>query len=159
MYKISDFVSLSQIENHLLVKDKDELFLKMVSLTCPGLDNLTLNKLKEEICEREKICSTGIGKGIAIPHCKTHLITGNKIGIAVLQNPIDYQSNDSKLVNLVFMVISNEDKLDMHLKLLSRIARFISHEEFDDKLKTFESNQEILFFIKEEEEKIINGAR
>ena len=158
MHKITDFLVLHNIRIDLSAKDKDELIFKMVNLSCNDT-NSDLTKIKEVVEEREEIFSTGIGRGVAIPHCKTNLIQGNKLALAILQTPVDYNSNDKVPVNIVFILISNDELLDVHLKLLSRICRLIAHSEFKERLISAITTEEIFDIIQQEENKISNERK
>jgi PTS system nitrogen regulatory IIA component len=89
---------------------------------------------------REQLGSTGLGKGIAIPHCrvaKCNQITGALITLA---EPVDYDSIDGKPVDILFVLIVPEQKTDDHVKALASIAELLSDEDFCFTLRnTFDS--------------------
>lgn len=90
-------------------------------------------KLFNELLDREEMASTGIGKGIAIPHTRHRQDFGLKephIALFYLQNPIDFNSVDGHPVTTMFMIFSLDTKL--HLKILSRFGRLIRKRTFLD---------------------------
>ncbi|HBX66461.1 MAG TPA: hypothetical protein DEG32_09995, partial [Balneolaceae bacterium] len=80
-----------------------------------------LEAVRKAVFEREKIMSTGVGKGLAIPHAKTKAVTENHAAFALLKEPLDFDSIDGEPVRLVFLLVGPESNNSQHIKLLSRI--------------------------------------
>ena len=90
----------------------------------------------EAILTREKMGSTGIGNGIAIPHAKTDAIDHSAISIARLVHPVDWGSLDGQPVDLVIMLTLNAQQgADEHLRIFSRLARRMMYDEFRQQLR------------------------
>jgi PTS system nitrogen regulatory IIA component len=104
----------------------------------------TVGKLEDEeaffraIVDREKIVSTGIGMGVAIPHAKLPSYDHFFIAIAVLQKPIDWHALDGAPVRLVFMIGGPDDKQTEYLQILSGLTQAIKDEERRKKLMTLQ---------------------
>ena len=113
---------------------------------------IDIEKVRESVLEREKIMSTGVGKGFAIPHGKTNYVREILAAFGKTKRPIDYQALDGQPVHLVFLLIGKDNLVSTNIKLLSRISRMMNKEEFRNKLLEAESNEEILKIFKEEEE-------
>jgi len=107
--------------------------------------------VKEAIFERERIMSTGVGNGFAIPHGKTDAVSDIVAAFAVTAQPIDYQSLDEKPVRLVFLLVGKDNMVGPHIKLLSRISRLMNKEEFRTRLLTLKTSKEIIDIFKQEE--------
>jgi mannitol/fructose-specific phosphotransferase system IIA component (Ntr-type) len=107
--------------------------------------------VREAIFEREKIMSTGVGNGFAIPHGKTDAVSDIVAAFATTANPIDYQSLDEKPVRLVFLLVGKDNMVGPHIKLLSRISRLMSKEDFRKHLLDVKSPKEVLDMFKQEE--------
>ena len=89
--------------------------------------------LTEQLLQREKISSTGIGKGFAIPHPKTPLgqqIDQSVVGTFFLQSPLDFNSPDDLPVSVVFVLLSTDSV--QHLQLLSQLVRLLSNSNVND---------------------------
>ena len=89
--------------------------------------------LTEQLLQREKISSTGIGKGFAIPHPKTPLgqqIDQSVVGTFFLQSPLDFNSPDDMPVSVVFVLLSTDSV--QHLQLLSQLVRLLSNSKVND---------------------------
>jgi PTS system nitrogen regulatory IIA component len=97
-----------------------ELAAKGAELT--GLDE---RQVFETLMEREKLGSTGIGEGIAIPHGKVAGLDGIHGAFARLSKPIDFEALDDEPVDLVFLLLAPEGAGADHLKALARIARIL----------------------------------
>lgn len=108
-----------------------ELAAKGAELT--GLDE---RQIFETLLEREKLGSTGIGDGIAIPHGKLPGLDRIHGALARLSRPIDFESLDGQPVDLVFLLLAPEDAGADHLKALARIARMLRIPGVADRLRT-----------------------
>ncbi len=112
-----------------------------------------LEKVRKAVFEREKIMSTGVGKGLAIPHAKTTAVTENLAAFALLEEPLDFNSIDDEPVRLVFLLVGPESNNSQHIKLLSRISRLMNSGSFREQILACTSTEEILDAFQEEEEK------
>lgn len=150
--KITDLLSIDSIEIGSSYKDKDELLKNAVKLMCrSGIINNEKEYLNS-VLEREKESTTGVGNGIAIPHgrCKTV----DKAGLAaiVLNKPVEYEALDNKPVELLFLIAAPEDKGNVHLEILSKLAMMLMDQEFTFKLKNSRTAEEFIRAIDEAEE-------
>lgn len=90
----------------------------------------------ETLLEREKLGSTGVGEGIAIPHGKLAGLQEIHGAMARLSRPIDFEAVDGEPVDLVFLLLAPEDAGADHLKALARIARILRVPGVADRLRT-----------------------
>lgn len=98
----------------------------------PDIDS---DELYQGLLARERLGSTGIGEGVAIPHCrmaKCNKITG---AFLKLEDPVDFDAIDSAPVDLVFALIVPEEQNDEHLQVLSSIAELLQEEKVRTKLR------------------------
>lgn len=149
--KISDILSTDVIAVNLDVADKDDAIRKVIELAAKSNKILDKEKVSKTIFEREKLVSTGVGKGFAIPHGKTDSISDVVAAFAITKEPIDFDSIDGEPVRFIFMLIGKENLLNTHIKLLSRISRLMNKDEFREKLLEAISPDEVLSIFKEEE--------
>ncbi len=149
--KISDILSPEVIEVNLDVADKDDAIKKIIDIAARSDKILDVKKVAETIFEREKLVSTGVGKGFAIPHGKTDAIKDIAAAFVITKNPIDFDSIDGEPVRFIFLLVGKETLLNTHIKLLSRISRLMNKEEFREKLLEAKSKDEVLSIFKEEE--------
>lgn len=150
--KISDILNPDVIEVNLDVKDKDDSLKKIIALASNSKKILDINKVSETIMEREKLVSTGVGKGFAIPHGKTDAISDIVAAFAITKDPIDFDSIDGEPVRFIFLLVGKETLLNTHIKLLSRISRLMNKDEFRAKLLGAKTKEEVLKIFKDEEQ-------
>jgi fructose-specific phosphotransferase system IIA component len=150
--KISDILNPGVIEVNLDVKDKEDSLKKIIALAANSKKILDLNKVSETIMEREKLVSTGVGKGFAIPHGKTDAISDIVAAFVITKDPIDFDSIDGEPVRFIFLLVGKETLLNTHIKLLSRISRLMNKDEFRAKLLEAKSKEEVLKIFKDEEQ-------
>ena len=111
-----------------------------------------LEKVRMAVLEREKVMSTGVGKGFAIPHGKTNAVNDVIAAFGKTEKEIDYDALDGKPVHFIFLLVGRDDMVSKHIKLLSRISRMMNKDEFRNKLIVAKSKEEIIEIFKEEEE-------
>jgi len=104
----------------------------------------------ETLMEREQSMSTGIGLGVAIPHCSTELVTEVFAVIGVLKNGIDFQSVDDIPVRIVALLILPKNKFEKHIKTLASLARFFNEEHLRKKILDSKTPEEIFQIVIEE---------
>jgi len=107
--------------------------------------------MRSAVIEREKIMSTGVGKGFAIPHAKTNGVNEIVAAFGKLDKPIDFEALDSNPVNLIFLLIGKENLVGPHIKLLSRISRMMNKDEFRENLSKAKTAEEIYKIFDDEE--------
>jgi len=149
--KISDILTDDLVVAGLEGSSKNDIIDAMVDLVATSPKVLDKEKVREAILERERIMSTGVGNGFAIPHGKTDAVTDIVAAFAVTQKDIDYDSLDEKPVRLVFLLVGKDNLVGPHIKLLSRISRLMNKEEFRKRLLTVTSPKEILEMFRQEE--------
>lgn len=149
--KISDILTEDLVVTGLGGKSKEEIIDAMIDLVATSPKVKEKEKVRKAIFEREKIMSTGVGNGFAIPHGKTDAVTDIVAAFAVTAEPIDYQSLDEKPVRLVFLLVGKDSLVGPHIKLLSRISRLMNKEEFRKRLLDLKSPKEIIEMFKQEE--------
>lgn len=150
--KVSEILNEKLIATGLEAADKYELIEKMIELASASGNMTNKEKVKECVLEREKLVSTGVGKGFAIPHGKTDEIKDIVAAFAILKTPVDFDSIDLEPVKYVFLVVGKESLLNAHIKLLSKISRMMNKEEFREQLDEAKSPSEVLNMFRQEEQ-------
>lgn len=106
----------------------------------PQIDS---NELFEKLIAREKLGSTAIGKGIAIPHCRCSKVEETIGCLVKLQHAIDFDAPDSLPVDLLFVLIVPQEATEEHLQTLSQLARLLDQSEFRNELRKSHSNESL----------------
>lgn len=153
--KISEILKIDRIIPEFEVQEKEEIINQLVNLFIDDPRVSDIEKVRQTVIERERIMSTGVGNGFAIPHGKTDSVTEIIAGFAKTNKPIDFEALDGEPVNLIFLLVGKENMVGPHIKLLSRISRMMNKEEFRASLAAAKSAQEIYDIFCDEENKYI----
>ncbi len=107
--------------------------------------------IKKALIEREKSMSTGIGKGVSIPHCTSEKVGDVIIVMAICENGIDFDSIDNQPVRIAILLLVPKNKLTQHIKTLANIAKIMNSDEMREELLTLKTPDAILKRIKKYE--------
>lgn len=142
--KILDYLKVESINLNLESKDKKGIIKELYSglSNCPEVVNK--EKCYDDLIEREKIGTTGIGKNVAIPHAKTEAVTNLIMTIGISKNNIQYESVDEEPVRIFFMFLSPINMSQEYLTLLAKISRYIKDDEFRNTLLEAKTKEEIV---------------
>ena len=110
-----------------------EFFSKFISQQLPTLES---TEVFDKLIARERLGSTGIGEGIAVPHCRISNCTESVGTFIRLKDKIDFDAIDGKPVDMLFVLLVQEEATDEHLQLLSSLAEKFSDPEFCRTLRT-----------------------
>ena len=141
-----DFINIS-----LTGKNRDECIRELIDKLATAKTIKNVDTIFNAVLEREKIMTTGVGNGIAIPHCKHSDSPEFSVCLGIQPKGIDFQSIDKKDVNIIFLLVGPENNPGLHIKLLSRISRLMSNEELRQQLLECKSNKEAFDLIHDEE--------
>lgn len=142
---------------NLEVSNKAEILERLVSSLEGKVSAEESEKILEAVKEREGIMSTGVGKGLAIPHGKTPAIEQTYAAFAVLKEPIEYEAIDHKPVKMVFLLAGPQSSNSLHIKMLSRISRLMNNSDFRNRLLECTSAEDIIEQFKDEEHVSFSG--
>ncbi len=135
-------------------KSRWELIAEMLDL---AVKNRDLQKEDEEtirlsLIEREKSMSTGIGKGVAIPHCTTSRVEEIIIILALCDNGIDFDAVDNQPVRITILLLVPKNKLTQHIKTLANIAKMMNNDDLRQKILALKTPDSVLKTIRKFEE-------
>ncbi len=151
--RVRDLLSPSCIELHGKAANKTETIEKMVDLM-EKRGNLSDKEVyRKGVFAREEESTTGVGDGIAIPHCKSDTVKAPGLAAMVLPEGVDYDALDGEPVNLVFLIAAPNTKDNVHLQVLSRLSALLMDEKFASDLRSAKSPEEFLSIIEKAEEK------
>jgi fructose-specific phosphotransferase system IIA component len=151
--KICDILKPEFVLTGLKCDSKENVINKLIDLFKDDKRVENLEDVRSAVIDREKIMSTGVGKGFAIPHAKTNGVNDIIASFAIASEPIDFEALDKKPVKLIFLLVGKENMVAPHIKLLSRISRMMNNEEFRESLLKSENPEEVFNLFKEEEKK------
>ncbi|HCS52464.1 PTS sugar transporter subunit IIA [Rubinisphaera sp.] len=149
--KFSEIVVKDSVITDLKVENKEDAIRKLVgSLRANGqisADNE--ESIVGAILKREELGSTGIGKGIAVPHTKHPSVDELIATIAIAPEGVDFASLDGEDVYILFLLISPPDRPGDHLRALETISRHLRNENFCSFLRQSRTPEEVLELLKE----------
>lgn len=153
--KISELLKEKYILTEFKSEDKEEIINEMIDLFKDDERVSNLEEVRKCVLDREKIMSTGVGKGFAIPHGKTNSVNDIIAAFGKSNTPVEYNALDGNPVQLIFLMVGKEKLVGSHIKVLSRISRIMNSDDFRAKLLEAKSKEEILNAF-ENEEKTFN---
>ena len=156
--KICEILKIEMIIPSMKCTTKEEAISELIDLFKNDDRVKDTESILNSVLEREKIMSTGVGKGFAIPHAKTNSVNEIIAAFGKIDNPIDFQALDDQPVNLVFLLVGKENLVGPHIKLLSRISRMMNLEDFRESLAKATSAQEIYDLFETEEKQYFEGS-
>lgn len=113
-----------------------------------------LEAVRSAIFEREEKMSTGVGKGLGLPHAKTPAATETVAAFATTAAPVDFDSIDNEPVRLVLLLVGPATDKSHHIKLLSRIMRLVSRDDFRERLLITETPDAVATLFREGEARL-----
>jgi PTS system nitrogen regulatory IIA component len=142
---LEEFLSADAVISNLKASSKRDV-LSALAERAAKLTGVPADDIRTALIEREQLGSTGVGRGVAIPHGKIEGL-GEIVGVlAKLQEPIDFEAVDDQPVDLVFVLLAPMDATAAHLKALAKVSRLLRDERIREALRGAET-QEALFAI------------
>jgi PTS system nitrogen regulatory IIA component len=154
--QIAEFITEKEIIIDLKSRGKESSLSELLQ-RLQG-NNLLKNsdKVLEILLEREKLGSTGIGQGIAVPHAKTDQVDKIVCALGISKAGVSFDSLDGEPVLIIFLVLAPIGATGEHLKALAKIARLLKDKVFKNSLITAKTPAEAYNIIKEDEERLDN---
>ena len=149
-----DILSLESTIVDLQGESKEDIITELVN-SLPVSDSITdRDQVLQAVLDREKIMSTGIGDGIAIPHGKSAAVTELVAAMGTQRRGMDFDALDGEPAYVFFLLVSPANVSGPHIKALARISRLLKNEEFKKKLVEANSAEEIIATIEATERDI-----
>jgi PTS system nitrogen regulatory IIA component len=149
--KIMDFLCPDAISIDLKAQDKKGAITELVDMLAKAKKVKKPAEVIETVMEREKLGSTGIGQGVAIPHGKTDTVTEQIGALGISQKGVEFNSLDGEPVHLIFFLIGPTEVAGQHLKALSRISRLFKDKFFRQALREARSVEDVVKIIEQED--------
>ena len=152
---LTDFVHADAIIPDLKADSKEAAIREMVA-SLKSAKHIAAgdeDSIVTAILKREELGSTGIGRGIAVPHTKNPSVSELTATIAISKSGVDFDSLDGEAVHILFLLVSPPDKPGEHLRALETVARQLRDDDFCNFLKQSEDAESIVELLKEADEK------
>ncbi len=149
--KIMDFLSRDAITLDLKAQDKKQAIAELVELLRANKKIKKTDEIIETVMERERLGSTGIGQGVAIPHGKTDALSEQVGALGISQKGVEFNSLDGEPVYIIFLLVGPVEVAGQHLKALSRISRLFKDKFFRQSLRDAKKEDEVVKIIEQED--------
>ncbi len=128
--KIIEFLQPESVVGSLIAKDKASVMAELCRALSRRVPGIPAERLTEVLLDRERLSSTGIGEGVAIPHGKLSGLPGLVAAFGVSKEGVDFDAIDGKPTHLFFALLAPENSAGVHLKALARISRLFKNPVF-----------------------------
>jgi PTS system nitrogen regulatory IIA component len=146
--RLTEFFSADAIELNLQSTSKDDVLKELTTLL--KLDVKADGMLFKMLKRRENLGSTGIGRGIAIPHCRSLVVSKLRVAFGRKVEGIDFRAIDDKPVNYFFLIVAPPLEVsNQYLPVLGKIAQFAKEPDVPDRLATLQTPEEFLKLLEE----------
>jgi len=149
--KLSDLLDESVVKVGLESEDKEEAFAEMIELLVRAGRVADRDRAMQAILAREEMATTGIGRGVAVPHGKDASVKTLTAALGVSTTGMEYDATDGQPVYLVFMVLAEASNPGPHIQCLAEIARLLHVPGFFERLRRAKDAREVLDIIRSEE--------
>ena len=144
-------VPLCQPNQSVSVEERKESIISNILHTVPFLDESRRGEIQSILTSREAKGSTGLGRGVALPHGRTQSIEKPLIVLGIAPDGIDWDSQDGEPVYLVFLVLVPLEQSDLYLRIVTRLSALVRENGFVDALVKCSTSDEALNLIHEYE--------
>lgn len=141
---VSELLELERISCNAHAASKKRVLEQLSELLAGNQTELTQTQVFDSLLSRERLGSTGLGHGVAIPHGRVKNSDKTLLAMIKLDHGIDYDAIDNKPVDLLFALLVPEQSTDEHLQLLSQLAEMLSDAELVKQLRAATSSRNLL---------------
>ena len=145
--KIRDLLAVESIDLNGKVNGKNEALDAMVALMAKSGKINDVEKYRKGVYAREEEGTTGIGEGIAIPHCKSDAVSKPGLAAMVIKDGVDFDALDGGKVSLIFLIAAPNTEDNVHLDVLSKLSVLLMDENFTSGLRNAKTVEEFLSVI------------
>lgn len=151
---LSEILRCEMVWPSLTSTTKEDVIRELAYLIAQGSPPLNSSDLSNALLDREKLGSTGIENGIAIPHAKVPGLDHIIVACGKSDKGLDFDAHDSKATHLFFVLLAPEHSTGMHLKVLARLSRLLKESRVRNKLLEAHGSQDMFNIIIEEDNKL-----
>lgn len=144
---LTSLLHLNHVAVNVSVSTKEALIDTLIDMIAndPLVNDVVA--VKKAVIERENMMSTGVGKGLALPHAKTNAVGGMIGALVTTSEPVDFGALDNEPVRIVFLLVGKMDSKSLHVRILSRVSRVMNSEEVRKQILSSTSGTELLSII------------
>jgi len=147
---LADILTEDLVKVPLEGRTKSEVIEELVDVIVSVDRSLDKGRLLDAVLERERLMSTGLEKGVAVPHAKTRAVSRMVASLGISKEGVDFEAADSKPSYVFFMIIAPENASGPHIRLLAEISKLAQNERILRRLRDANSPGEVLRVIRGE---------
>ena len=151
--RITEFLKLEAVVSHLAARTKADVLSELAASVSRVTPSVPLARIHEVLTEREKIGSTGMEKGVAIPHGRLSELAGLVACFGVSKQGVDFEARDGRPSHFFFALVAPENSAGVHLKALSKVSRLFRSDALREAILAANSPAEIYALIAQEDAK------
>ena len=151
-------INIKLDDSHISINDScrsKKSILEKLSQLLSKSSGINVNEIFTELYEREKLGSTSVGNGVALPHARIKGVEHPFVSIIILDNPIDFDNIDNLDVDIIVCLIVPYEETENHLALLSNLSEILDQISNRKKLRSARNSQQIMACLKSTELKFI----
>ena len=152
MLEIKDYIRREFINLNLLSERKEDAIRELAQLMRGAQEVVDFERFLEDVFERERLGTTGIGDGIAIPHARTSAVGQLVIALGRSARGVEFESLDGKKVKLLFLMGTPEGSVSHYLKILAQLTRILKEGAFREKLLKAQDAEAVVTLYREIED-------
>lgn len=153
---VSQFLAPESVTVGIEAADKEELMAAMLTLVSSRPQVIDMDTVRQDVEARERSMSTGVGKGLALPHAKTKGVSETVGALAVLATPVAFNAVDDLPVQIVFLVLGIPEAKSQHVKILSRISRLMNQEAVRRRMLSAKNDDELFAAVEDAENHLLD---
>jgi len=154
--QIQELLTSDTVVVGLPAGDKETVIAELVDLFDGNPAVKDLKALKTAVLERERVMSTGVGKGLALPHAKTSAVTDTVAALAITDGDVDFESLDGSPVRILFLLVGTPEAKSHHVRILSRISRLMNKDIVREKLLAAQTPEELMTILESSEKQLLD---
>lgn len=151
-FTLMSHLAAERIAVPLHADDKEGVIRELADLTARSVGEADrTDELAEAVLERERVLSTGIGGGVALPHARTAVVPSLALAAGTSPDGVEFAALDGRPVRLIFLLAGPVDTAGDHVRALSRLSRLLAEEELRERLLACGGPEEFLEVVREAE--------
>jgi mannitol/fructose-specific phosphotransferase system IIA component (Ntr-type) len=141
---LSEILKPESVRVYLKPGSKKEIIRQLVDALQLDVGESAREDVLRAVLEREGVMSTGIGRGVAIPHAKCEKVEGIMASVGIAEEPLPFDAIDGEPVKVFFLIVSNPRTTSPHIRVLSRISHILNDQDHREALEKSESPEDVL---------------
>ncbi|MBO6575583.1 MAG: PTS sugar transporter subunit IIA [Rhodothermales bacterium] len=155
---ITNLLSPKTIRVGLQAGSKEDVISRVVDLIAGDGRVTDIEDVRSVVLDRESTMSTGVGKGLGLPHGKTASMRNSIAALAITREPVDFDAFDGQPVRIVFLLVGPPEAQAVHIRTLSRISRLMSRDDVREAVLAARTAKAVYAVIAKAEATLLNDA-